>query len=520
MKELLAFFLPPATALVGMRITRLILGKGFYEEFKFGLRFALGLCVGMFVFTQSILLGAVVGVGWCAFLAWAAFAWGIVEVIFLAPKIPGGLKQIRFQPRHLWLLLLTPVVLLLWSFGRLNLVDGVHEFDAGAFWLLKARILYFDHGTGFFKLLHTSNLGYTHMDYPWLVPGLYTLTYGALGGVDEFVIKVWPFWMVLALCGAIFSIGSVWRRPHPAPLLMIILLCYLPATVRFLGQEGATMPLLFGVSIAGLLLVISFMRRSPLVLAAGLLALGCCAATKLEGVLYTIIWAVPLSLYCWRNGWLKNPLLWKAILLVGALLIPYGVTRLAKPVLYPEAHWLRDAAASPGIVLHRFPQTLFLGIGSRFFDLAYFDWNSPDKNHLHYIGTWQGRNTFSGAELSVLPWILLLLLGLTLWKKPAHRLALGTLLAVIIGQLCALSFIISCLAVMQGDLNEVIKFTGEIVGRYFYPFFVACFLGTMALWLLDNESNPATIRESTESDNPAANSHAVDGNLITSSPSD
>jgi hypothetical protein len=504
MKEWLAFLLPPATALVGMRISRFILGKQLEEEFKFGLRFALGLCVGMFVFTQGVLLGAVAGLGLCAFLAWTIFAWAAVEVALLVPKILAGRKQVRFQISHLWLLALTPVVLLLWAYGRISVVAGVHEFDAAAFWLLKARFLYFDHGKQFLNLLHTSNLAYTHMDYPWLVPGVYSLTYGAVGGVDEFVIKAWPFWMIVALCGAILSIGRVWRQPHPAPILAIVLFCHLPATEQYLGQEGATIPLLFGVSTAALLLVISFIRRSPRAVAAGLLALACCAATKLEGALCAILWAIPLSVYCWRNGWLKNPLIWKTVLVAFCFFLPYIFIRLQKPVLYPEAHWLQDAAATPASVLHRYPQTLFLGIGRRFFSPSFFYWDSPDKDHLHYIGGWMGRNTFAGPELSVLPWILLILLGLTFWKKPAHRLTLGTLLAVILGQIFALSFIISSLRPKQSDLNEVIGFTGEIVGRYFYPFFIACFLGTMAIWLLDRESEPAIIQKLAKPDDAPA----------------
>jgi hypothetical protein len=474
--------------------------------------------VGMFVCTQGILFGAVVGLKLCAFLAWTVFAWALVEAVVLVAKVCAGLKPIRFRFSHLWLLMLTPVFLLLLAYGRLNLVDGVHEFDAGAFWLLKARILYFDHGKEFFKLLHTSNLAYTHMDYPWLVPGLYTLTYGALGGVDEFVIKVWPFWMAIALCSAIFSIGRIWRKPHPAPILMIVLFCYLPATERFLAQEGATIPILFCVSIAALLLVISFVRRSPVALAAGVLALGGCAATKLEGIVYVILWAIPLALYCWRCNWLKNPLLWKAVVFVACFLVPYGVTRLDKPVPYPEAHWLHDATTAPTRVLRRYPQTLFLGIGYRFFDSGFFNWESPDKNHLHYIGKWQGRKTFAGPELSVLPWILLPLLGLTFWKKREHRLALGALLFVIVGQILALSLIISSLAVMQADVKQVIDFSVEIVGRYFYPFCVACFLGTMAIWLLDRDAAPAAIGTPAKPGDAAEIPQAVDDNLLSPSP--
>jgi hypothetical protein len=497
MKEMLAFVLPPAIALAGMRISRIILGEKLEEEFKFGLRFALGLCVGMLVFTQGLLMADLIGLGLSALLAWTVFVWAIVEVALFVPRIFAGLKQIRFQVGHVWLVLLTPAVLLLWVYARLNVVDGVHEFDAAAFWLLKAKFLYLDHGKSFFDVLHTSNLAYTHMDYPWLVPGLYSLTYGALGGVDEFVVKAWPFWMMVALCGAIFSISRFWHQPHPAPIVTVVVLCYLPGTELFLGQEGATIPLLFGVCVAALFLLISFIRRSPVALAAGILSLGCCAAIKLEGLLYSILWAIPLSVYCWRRGWLRNRLAWKAALIVAVFLFPYFIVRLQKPVSYPEAHWLKDASASPVRVLRRYPQTLFIGLGNRFFNGAFFHWNSPDKEHLQYDGQWQGRNSFTGPELSVLPWLTCLLLGFTYWKKRAHRLALVALVAVLVGQILALSFIITSLGPIQADLNQVLGFSSDIMGRYFYPFFTACFLGIMAIWLLDHAATPPAVNELT-----------------------
>ena len=56
MSDLAAFFLPPATALAGMRLATLILGGKFTEQFGFGFRFAIGLAFGMVVFSQAVLL--------------------------------------------------------------------------------------------------------------------------------------------------------------------------------------------------------------------------------------------------------------------------------------------------------------------------------------------------------------------------------------------------------------------------------------------------------------------------------
>ncbi|HXT10624.1 MAG TPA: hypothetical protein VN873_03610 [Candidatus Angelobacter sp.] len=493
MKELVAFLLPPATALAGMRITRLILGKSFGEKFAFGFRFAVGLAVGMVVFTQSLLLAALLGANLSGVLGWTALAWGFAELALLAPQLPVSLKQLRIQKAHLWLLLLTPALIFLWLIARLSTLDGTQEFDAAAFWLTKSRMLYFDQGKNLLALFHTSNLAYTHMDYPWLTSALYTLTYGAMGGVNEFVVKVWPFWMLAALCMAILSLSGAWRNPHPAPILLVVLLCFLPATEQFVRQEGATLPLLFVTSMAALLFTIALIRASDLSLAAGILVLGACAATKLEGLVYAALWGGVLAVFCWRRGWLKNRLIWKSILVAACCLAPYFCVRLQKLVSYPEANWLHDGAAAPALVLfHRFPQTVFLSIGQRIFNPAFFHWDTVDQNHLHFIGKWQGIGSFDAPELSVAPWVLFAVIGLTFWKKPARRMALAALLAVIIGQILILSFIISCLAEMQASLPSLIEFSAHIIGRYYYPFFTACLLGTLAIWFLDQTTAPPT----------------------------
>src|SRR5208282_3442872 len=113
MKEWIAFLLPPATAFAGMRLTRLLLGPRFDDRFGPGLRFAIGLAVGMLVFSQTVLLGALAGINLAGGLAWLALIWGAAEVALLLPLLPktaAGLKGTKFQPGHLWLLLLLPVI--------------------------------------------------------------------------------------------------------------------------------------------------------------------------------------------------------------------------------------------------------------------------------------------------------------------------------------------------------------------------------------------------------------------------
>src|SRR5580692_583521 len=110
MKELIAFILPPATALAGMRMSRWILGEKFEAQFGFGFRFAFGLGLGMLAFTQVVLLSALAGFNGAPLLAWLAILWGAAELVLQAMRIPAGLSSFKFQPGHFWFLLLLPLL--------------------------------------------------------------------------------------------------------------------------------------------------------------------------------------------------------------------------------------------------------------------------------------------------------------------------------------------------------------------------------------------------------------------------
>ena len=74
----------------------------------------------------------------------------------------------------------------------------------------------------------------------------------------------------------------------------------------------------------------------------------------------------------------------------------------------------------------------------------------------------------------------------TFWKKAGQRLALGTLGVILLVQFMILSFAIACLAWVQADVANAIAYAGvDTAGRYYYPFFLAGFLGLMAVWILD-----------------------------------
>ncbi len=482
MKEWLAFLLPPAVAFAGMRISRLLLGQKFDDRFGFGFQFALGFGMGMVVFSQAVLLAALAGINLSGVLAWGALIWGVAEIALRSPKWAAGLKRTKFQPGQLWLLLLLPVIYSWGVFGRLSTLEGTLEFDANAFWVIKAKILYLEQGKDLVNVLHQSNLGYAHLDYPMLVPCLYTLGYGVVGGVDEFVNKVWPFWMVVALSLAMLSLGKVWKRPHPLPVLTVVAFCFLPASQQFIRQEGGTIPMVFFISLTTLLIVKAISCADEFYLAAAILAGAGCAATKFEGVVYTALWFCALLPLCWWRGWLKQPGLWRSVLVAVICLLPYAWYRLDKPVLHPESGWWQSGIAAPALTLHRFPQAWFLNVFGRFFNGDFFHWQSVNGDHLQWAGKWAGPASFVNEQLAVLPWLLLVLLGLALWKGRG-RLALGGLTLVMLLVFTVLSLVIACLPNMQSDLLNLIGFsTANQVGRYYYPFFAAWFLSVATIW--------------------------------------
>jgi hypothetical protein len=497
MKEFAAFVLPPALAMTGMRMNRALLGKDLDTRLGFGARFALGLASAMAVFSQIILLAVLLGANIAGPLAWAAFIWGLVEFVLLIPQGLQGLKDFKIQPAHLWSILLLPLLYVGWIFGRLSVLEGTLEFDAMAFWVFKAKIMYLVQGKAFLDCLHQSNLGYIHWDYPMLVPGIYTLGYGLMGQVDEFVNKVWPFWMDVALVLAVLSLGNFWRRPRLLTAAMVLVFGFLPATFQFTRWEGGTIPMVFYISLSALLVVNALLHDSEIVLAAAVLVVIGCACAKLDGFVYGAIWACVLAHNCWLRGWLKKKVLWKAAASV-VLLVPYALLRLQKPVAHYDSFWWRSGVATPATVLHRFPQTLFLEVCGRFFSHASFQWTN-DQNHLKWTGQWTGWTCLINDQLFVLPWLVLPLLALGLWKA-RNRPAAISLSITILGMMAFLALVIACLAYVQADLAQGIAYNIGSGDRYFFPLFTAWFLGLASLWF--PEPTPAAA-EPTKPTKPA-----------------
>ena len=485
MNELAAFILPPATAMAGMRLGAWLLGEKFELRFGFGLRFALGLAIGMLVFSQTILLSALAGFNASLILAWLAIFWGVAELAVILVNLYAAWEPIQFRPAHWWLLLLLPLAYYWWVFGRLSTLEGTLEFDANAFWVFKAKILFLEQGQQLIHTLRDVNLGYAHMDYPMLVPCLYTFDYGVMGCVDEFINKVWPFWMMVALCAGFFSVTRLWKRPHPLPIAAITVVAFLPAGLEFVRNEGGTVPMVFYTSVAVLLMVTALCTENDLAPAALVLVLAGCFSTKFEGVIFAAVSICALFPFGLRRGWLSNKALQKSAVAAVICALPYLFYRLTGPVPHPESAWLHRGMVAPDALLHRFPQVWFLDIFARFFSPDFFRWQA-ENNHLNWVGKWTGLGSFVNDQLAVLPWLTVVLLVLVVVYKPRKRLVVGLLSAIMLAIFTFLSFVVSCLH--TDDLESAIDFACGVVGRYYYPFFIAWFLGTVALWMTDEKT--------------------------------
>lgn len=491
-QELIAFILPIAVALAGARTCRWVLGKEIETQFGFGFRFALGLATGMLVFSHSVLLCAIVGFNGARLLAWLALLWGAAEVVLLAMKFPAFWKTINFQPGHLWVVLLIPLFYSWWVLGRLSTLEGTMEFDANAFWVFRAKILYLEQGQNLIHTIQLPNLAYAHMDYPWLIGGIYTLGYGAVGGVDEFVNKVWPFWMMAGLSIGIISLGKFWLRPNPLPIAIATMLFFLPATLDFIRWEGGTIPMVFYASMTAILLFNAIARANRFALAAAMPVIAGCAASKFEGVMYGLIWLCVLVPFVWKYKWFTDKTFWKSAVFGLLCLMPFVIYRLLKPDTYSLDSWWKAYVQDWWPVFTTFLKAFALYFAGRFFSGTFFHWQLVNTSHVQWDGKWGGPGSFVNDQLSVLPWLLLVLLIISFWKKP-QRLPLLSLCAVMVAIMAFLTLVLGGVAYIESPTPNTIVYSDELIawnstrdiGRYFFPFFTAWFLATITMWFTD-----------------------------------
>ena len=159
---------------------------------------------------------------------------------------------------------------------------------------------------------------------------------------------------------------------------------------------------------------------------------------------------------------------------------------------HPADNWWQEYLSAPATMLHRLPDVWFLNFSCRFFDPEFFHWSADTNGNLKWLGHWTGLGSLINPELSILPWLLLVLAAFTLWKKPGRsRLAIVCLGLATVAFATALAIVTTGYLSLQAreevhNFGELmVGFSTSVVGRYLYPFTTACFLGLVAIWLVD-----------------------------------
>lgn len=214
--------------------------------------------------------------------------------------------------------------------GRLA---GLYEFDAWAFWVPKAKAIYFFGGLD--EQLFRELPG---QSYPPLVPALEAAAFHFMGRPDEVTLHL-QFWFLLA--GFVWAILGLLSGRVSALVLWssVLIVLVTPQVVSSALQPQADVLLdeLFALAVVALALWVLEREGSLLVL--GGLFLAAAVLTKREGVVLAASCLLAAVFVTWREGravWLKPVLVGVAVLLAFA---PWRALLLARdlPGGGPEA---------------------------------------------------------------------------------------------------------------------------------------------------------------------------------------
>lgn len=456
-----AFLLPAATALSGMRINALLFPGLWPGWGMFGLRLALGLATGSLVLAQAGLMGAIAGLSLWTWLAGLAFAGGLVEGAGLLRAAWRERLWRAATPAHGYWLLLLPAIYPAFLLARLSVSEDLREFDAVAFWALKAKMLHGFTGEALVRWIGEPSLAYAHMEYPLLVPGLYAATFGAQGGVGDLALKVWPLWFLAALTAAAASSLDLVRRPTATGVSILLSVLFLPATLTYVRLEGATMPLAF-FCVLSILASIEASRNqgdgNPW--AAWVISLTAGAMTKNEGLIFAAV-SAPALWWSWRGlGPAGRGAARRALGLAAVLAAPYLIYLLLSPAAHPESRWIENLRAQPTLAAARFPALLWMSLRGRLFDAPLMSW--------------------CNEELGTLGWVILALTGWLLAARPRERRTTLSIVAASLGSMIAITAACSCLERVLRDPSRLAELA-DLAGRYYFPFILAWYAGAAVL---------------------------------------
>jgi hypothetical protein len=283
-----------------------------------GLGYLLGVAVFGVIWTQLLVVG--VPFGGCAVLATLVAATGVCGAV--------GVRRGRSVPRGLvgpstgssLSLFVTAsgialVGLLLEALFRSARLQSLQAFDAWAFWVPKAKAIYFFGGLD--EQIFTTSAGPT---YPPIVPILDAAAFHAMGSVDVVTFHL-QFWFLLA--GGVAAIaGCLYRHVPPWALwssLLLVLVVPRFGERLLTPQADVLVDLLFVVGALQLTLWLRDGQGWRLACIAALFAGA--ALTKREGLLYS---ALALGV-TFGASWPRRRSAWPRLALVAGIVVAAAI---------------------------------------------------------------------------------------------------------------------------------------------------------------------------------------------------
>ncbi len=265
-----------------------------------GLGHLLGAAVFGILWTQLL----VVGLPFSGLAVVATIVFGIAGGIGIGPRLgrPRPLRSGRGEGRPSTSTVLVTatgialVGLLLEAFFRSARLQGLQAFDAWAFWVPKAKAIYFFGGLD--EQVFTTAAGPT---YPPLLPILDAASFHAMGSADTVTLHV-QFWFLLL--GAVAAIAGLLAPHVPAwalwPSLLVVLVAPRFGERLLTPQADVLVDCLFVV--AALLLALWLRDGCGWRLAAAAILLAGATLTKREGLLFAAAALTAVLVASWTRG--------------------------------------------------------------------------------------------------------------------------------------------------------------------------------------------------------------------------
>jgi hypothetical protein len=223
----------------------------------------------------------------------AVAAWRLRQPL---PRV-GGFTRPELRPATVaGVVGATVTLLLLAEFYRVARHQGLVAWDAWAFWMPKAKAIYFFGGLDetLFRTLWAPS-------YPIFVPALQAMDFHLMGSADQSTIAL-QYWFLLA--GFVAAVAGLLRPRVPSYLLwpFLAMAVAMPELDRRFLSPQADWPLDVFFALAALCLALWLQTREPWLLGSFAILLAAEMATKREGQLLTACLVAGAAAATWRQA--------------------------------------------------------------------------------------------------------------------------------------------------------------------------------------------------------------------------